>query len=155
MVSSVKGTQDFLDMSLYNFIINQVRQHLALYHFSEISTPILEPLDLFHRTLGAYTDVISKEMFLITPASGSNELICLRPEATASTMRAYLEHHVQTAPWKVFSYGPMFRYERPQKGRFRQFTQCSIEVIAAPSIMHDIELITLLDRLFDQQFHLD
>ena len=155
MISRIKGTQDFLDLTLYNFIIDNIRAHATNYCFTEIATPILEPLELFHRTLGAHTDVVSKEMFLIKPAAESKELICLRPEATAPTTRAFLQHHIQEKPWKVFSHGPMFRYERPQKGRFRQFHQINLEVINAPSILHDAQVITMLDRFFHEQLNLN
>jgi histidyl-tRNA synthetase len=155
MISRVKGTQDFLDLSVYNFIIAKSRHHFEKYYFHEIATPLLESVDLFKRTLGIYTDVVSKEMFLITPTPGSKDQLCLRPEATASTMRAFLENHIQTIPWKVFSHGPMFRYERPQKGRFRQFHQINIEAIGVESVANDVQLLTMLDRLFSEVFKLD
>ncbi|MCX5925484.1 MAG: histidine--tRNA ligase [Candidatus Dependentiae bacterium] len=146
MIAPIKGTHDFLDLTVYNFIIDQARIHLHNACFTEIATPLIEPIDLFKRTLGTHTDVISKEMFTIQPHPNSSEQICLRPEATASTTRAFLQHAIQEQPWKVFSHGPMFRYERPQKGRFRQFHQLNIEIIHTPSTMHDIQLIALLDR---------
>ena len=150
MITRVKGTQDFLDLRLYNFIVNEFKKHSALYHFTEMSTPIIEPLDLFKRLLGEYTDVVTKEMFVIEPATESSERICLRPEATASTTRAFLESGIQTTPWKVISVGPMFRHERPQKGRYRQFHQINIEVIGAPEISQDVQLIKMLDRFFHE-----
>lgn len=153
MVSRVKGTQDFLDMRLFNHIIKISEQHFTQYHFTQIATPIIESIDLFQRSLGEHTDVISKEMFIIQPRDG-DESICLRPEATAPTMRAFLEARIQQTPWQVFSYGPMFRYERPQKGRFRQFHQMNIEIIDAQSIAQDVQLITMLDRLFHEKFQL-
>jgi histidyl-tRNA synthetase len=156
MISRVKGTQDFLDLSLYNFVINQMRAHVIIYHFTEIDTPILEPVELFQRALGTYTDVVSKEMFLIKSAEEEDaEQICLRPEATASVTRAFLEHHVQEKPWQVFSHGPMFRYERPQKGRYRQFHQINLEIIDAHSIAHDAQFITMLDRFFHEKLKLN
>src|SRR5438128_7545615 len=142
MIPRVKGTQDFVDCTLYNFIIGAIKKHLSLYHFTEIQTPILESVDLFQRSLGTYTDVVSKEMFIIEssfakatadrPRTESTEdRICLRPEGTASIVRAFNEHNIETVPWKVFSCGPMFRYERPQKGRFRQFHHVTMEVIVS------------------------
>jgi histidyl-tRNA synthetase len=154
MIARVKGTNDFLDLTLYNFFIDRVRHHLTTYHFTEIATPIIEPLDLFKRALGLYTDVVSKEMFAIQPHPNSTDQICLRPEATASTIRAYLENSIQAAPWQVFSYGPMFRYERPQKGRFRQFHQCNIEIINSENIAADAQCIAMLDRFFSEQLQL-
>ncbi len=154
MMNTIRGTQDFLDMSLFDFITQAARKHLQNYHHTEISTPILEPTELFKRSLGLHTDVVSKEMFTVL-ASG-DEQICLRPEATASTMRCFLEHHGQLlTPWKVFSIGPMFRHERPQKGRFRQFHQINVEIIDAPTITNDALLVTMLDRFFQQTLSLD
>ncbi len=153
-ISRVKGTQDFLDLTLYNFIIEKTRHHVAGYHFQEIITPILEHTSLFTRSLGEHTDVVSKEMFIIksehdNPAD-QNKSICLRPEATASIARAFTEQPPSLLPWKVFTYGPMFRHERPQKGRFRQFNQVSLEIIGTASILQDVQLITMLDRFFHE-----
>jgi histidyl-tRNA synthetase len=135
MFKKIKGTQDFLDLSLFHFIVQQARNHLSIYHFKQIATPILEPTELFKRSLGLQTDVVSKEMFIIDTGK-DKESICLRPEATAPTVRAFIENKIQQTPWKVFSIGPMFRHERPQKGRFRQFNQINIEVIGSSSISH-------------------
>lgn len=151
MIPRVKGTHDFLDLTLYNYIIATVRAYLAAHNYTEIKTPILEHTELFVRSLGQETDVVSKEMFLIA----GDDTLCLRPEATAPTMRAYLEHHIEEKPWKVFSFGPMFRHERPQKGRFREFHQANIEVIGSDSIARDAHLIKMFDRLFAEQFKLD
>lgn len=156
MVPRVKGTQDFIDCTLFNFIIDSIKKHLTTYHFTEIQTPILESVDLFCRSLGLYTDVVSKEMFLIEPRQESSEdRICLRPEGTASIVRAFNDHHIDQLPWKVFSYGPMFRYERPQKGRFRQFHQVTMEVIGSGAISQDVQFITMLDRFFQETLHIN
>ncbi len=149
----VKGTNDFLDLTLSNFVIEQIKKHLALYCFNQIETPILEHTELFKRTLGLHTDVVSKEMFIIKSHGADadeQESICLRPEMTASMVRAFVENGVQTTPWKVFEVGPCFRYERPQKGRFRQFNQVSMEVIGSSAIDQDVHLIKMLDRLFHE-----
>src|SRR5581483_9052235 len=149
MIPRVKGTQDFIDMTLFNFIISKIKQHLQLYHFTEIQTPLIEYLNLFQRSLGEHTDVVSKEMFVVESRhQSSEERICLRPEMTASTVRAFIDNHIQQTPWKVFSYGPCFRYERPQKGRYRQFHQITTEIIGATSITHDAQFIMMLDRFF-------
>lgn len=160
MVSRVKGTQDFLDLTLFDYVIDQARTHLAAYHFAHVETPIIEPLELFARSLGEYTDVVSKEMFIIEPKLHADsdkqpERICLRPEATASIARAFVENGMQSTPWKVFTYGPMFRYERPQKGRYRQFHQISIEVIGSRSIAQDAQFIKMLDRFFHEKLNLN
>src|SRR5437762_13699553 len=115
MINRPKGTQDFLDLSLYNFILESAKKFLTLHHFHEISTPIIESIELFKRSLGTYTDVVGKEMFTIAAHQESEkEPLCLRPEMTASTVRAFIENSVETTPWRVFSHGPVFRYERPQ-----------------------------------------
>ena len=155
MFSNVKGTQDFLDMRLFNALIEQIRTHLHTFHFHEISTPILEYTDLFIRSLGTHTDVVSKEMFLIKTHNDDEESICLRPEVTAPTVRAFVEHGINTTPWKVFSWGPMFRYERPQKGRSRQFNQVNMEIIGARAITHDAYFLYMLDQFFSQKLHLN
>ena len=152
-ISRVKGTQDFTDLTLYRFIIEQFEKQAQLYHFDRIETPILERIELFKRSLGLHTDIVSKEMFVIDTAN-KDEQICLRPEATAPTMRAFIELKPIT-PWKVYSFGPMFRYERPQKGRFRQFHQINMEVIGSAAIAQDAQLITMLDRFFHEKLQLN
>ena len=153
IIPRVKGTQDFLEKGLYQFILNAFHKHVSLYHFTQVSTPIIEHVELFKRTLGTFTDVVSKEMFLLQSADGKDSL-CLRPEATAPTMRAFLQE-LQPTPWKVYSHGPMFRYERPQKGRYRQFHQINVEVIGSSSISQDALLITMLDRFFQETLKIE
>jgi histidyl-tRNA synthetase len=148
-ITKVRGTQDKLDLSLHNFLTDKIKAQMALYNYSQIETPIIEPQALICRSLGQETDVVTKEMFNVV-ASG-DEKICLRPEATASTMRAYLESGISEKPWRVFSYGPMFRHERPQKGRWRQFDQFNIELINGSSIAHDAEFLLMLDQLFTEK----
>lgn len=158
MINRIKGTQDLLDLTLFNYLLNTTKNHLEAYHFTEIATPILEPTELFQRSLGTETDVVSKEMYLVhtehTPADERHE-ICLRPEATASTMRAFLNNNIETTPWKVFTWGSMFRHERPQKGRYREFHQISIEIIGSQAIAQDAYFIAMLDRLFSEKLMLD
>ncbi len=148
----VKGTNDFLDLTLFNFVIDTIKKHLGIYAFAQIDTPILEHTELFKRTLGLHTDVVNKEMFIIQPHGETQEAesICLRPEITASMVRAFVENGVQTTPWKVFTVGPCFRYERPQKGRFREFHQVSMEVIGSQALAQDVQMIKMLDRLFHE-----
>jgi len=145
-ITRVRGTEDFLDLRLANFVMNQVKTHLQNYNFSEIQTPILEHTKLFVHALGNETDVVSKEMY--TFQTSGEDSICLRPEATASIIRACFENRIDQFPWKVFLYGPMFRHERPQKGRWRQFSQISIEVIGSNSIAQDAHFIKMLDTLY-------
>jgi histidyl-tRNA synthetase len=154
MIGPVRGTHDWLDTSLFNFVIATAAHHFKRANFSEIKTPVLEPTELFKRSLGLHTDVVSKEMFTIASHDESDS-ICLRPEATASVMRAFLAAGQQSLPWKVFVHGPMFRHERPQKGRFREFHQFNLELIGAESIAHDAFTLALFEQLFSQQFKLD
>jgi histidyl-tRNA synthetase len=162
MITRIKGTQDFLDLSLYNWILQKAKKHFIDYNFHEISTPLIEPLELFKRSLGLETDVVSKEMYRVLSdtamdsttlttsgdRAGGSENICLRPELTASIMRAFINAGIQDTPWKVFSVGPAFRHERPQKGRYRQFHQISMEIIGSESILQDALFIAMLDMLF-------
>jgi histidyl-tRNA synthetase len=154
MINKIRGTQDFLDTAAYEYLIKMIKQQLELYNYHFIMTPILESIELFQRSLGESTDVVSKEMYLAYNPQAS-EKACLRPEGTAGIVRAYLENGIQATPWKVFTYGPMFRYERPQKGRFRQFHQVSIENIGAGSYFYDVELISMLYDLFIRKLNID
>jgi len=149
MFQRVKGTTDnFFEMAYWNGVIKKIITHLKRYNFQEINIPLIEHTALFERGLGVETDVISKQMFLIANKSGDDQ-ICLRPEATAGTMRAFLENQNDiTLPCRVFTYGSMFRYERPQKGRLREFHQMNLEVIGANSILQDAHLIKMLQVLF-------
>lgn len=149
MFQRVKGTSDnFFEMAYWNGTIKKIITHLKRYNFQEINIPLIEHTSLFERGLGVETDVISKQMFLIANKSGDDQL-CLRPEATAGTMRAFLEYQNEIKlPCRVFTYGSMFRYERPQKGRLREFHQMNLEVIGASSILQDAHLIKMLQVLF-------
>ncbi len=153
MFTRVKGTQDFLDLTLFNFLITATKKHLEVYNFIEIATPILEHVELFKRSLGLETDVVSKEIYII--AGDDEDPICLRPEATASSVRAFVNHSIAQTPWKVFLWGPMFRHERPQKGRFRQFHQINMEIIGSQSIYQDVHFLKMLDRFFHEALKLD
>ncbi len=156
MFQKVKGTTDnFFEMTYWNGVLKKIIAHLKRYNFAQIDIPLMEHTALFERGLGVETDVISKQMFLIANKSHDDQIenkshqICLRPEATAGTMRAFLEYQKDIKiPCRVFCYGPMFRYERPQKGRLREFHQMNLEVIGASSILHDAHLIKMLQVLF-------
>ncbi|KKR96967.1 MAG: Histidine-tRNA ligase [candidate division TM6 bacterium GW2011_GWE2_41_16] len=148
MTPRVKGTQDFADMTLFNRVVDAAKTACAMHSFKEVATPILEHAELFHHSLGETSDVVTKEMFMIQMRNEEKLPICLRPELTAPIMRMFMDQSQPNLPWKVFSYGPTFRYERPQKGRFRQFHQFSIEAIGASSILYDVELLVLLEKLF-------
>ncbi len=141
-------------MGLFSFLLARTSEHLQRFHFTHISTPIIESTELFKRAVGEQTDVVSKEMYTLNTHDDA-ESLCLRPEGTAPIVRAFIEHGIQQMPWKVFTWGPMFRYERPQKGRFRQFHQVTIEVIGAASVAHDALFIAMLDQLFHEQLQLN
>lgn len=151
MIPKVKGTQDFLNLDLYNFVLNVIRKHLGQNNFIEIGTPILEPTELYKRSLGLQTDVVTKEMYTL----GQEGELCLRPEVTASIVRAFVENNIQQIPWKVFEHAACFRHERPQKGRFREFHQISIEIIGSSAISQDALFIHMLDVLFRQKLKLN
>lgn len=155
MFFRIKGTQDNLDCRLEQGVLKILTDHLMGYNYQQISTPIIESTSLFERGLGLQTDVVSKEMFIVQ-AKSDREQICLRPEMTAGTVRAFIEQQGSLVlPWKAFSYGPVFRYERPQKGRYRQFHQVSIESLGTSSIMYDAFFISMLDRLFGEKFEIE
>src|SRR3954453_9289381 len=125
MIKAVRGTRDLLppETALWNFVESTVRNVFRAYNFQEIRTPIFESTELFARGIGQETDIVSKEMYTFEDRDGGS--ITLRPEATAGTVRAVIEHNlINTDPaLKVYTFGPMFRRERPQKGRYRQFHQ--------------------------------
>jgi histidyl-tRNA synthetase len=154
---AIKGTRDILppDSSLWIWFEQSARDVFESCNFREIRLPIFEDTSLFARSVGGETDIVSKEMYTFEDKTGATgetaNLISLRPEATASTMRAYIEHGMHTHPGNVKLYymGPMFRRERPQKGRYRQFYQIGAEVLGqsdAPAI--DAEVIEMLMAFF-------
>lgn len=151
-ISSLRGMHDLLPeaMRRHKLIEKTAEETASLYGFEAMGTPILEPLDVFARTLGETSDVVSKEMYSFSDKSG--EMVTLRPENTASVVRAFANNGLAMhVPIKFFYAGPMFRYERPQKGRLRQFHQFGIELIGPASPQADIEVIAcgamILDRL--------
>ncbi len=138
----IRGTRDLIgeDQLRHQHVIDTARRIAALYGFEEWSTPLFEDTRVFTRTLGETSDVVTKEMYTFTDRGG--ELLTLRPEATAGICRALVSNGLtQTLPQKVFYTGPMFRYERPQKGRYRQFHQIDIELIGSPEPLADAEVI--------------
>src|SRR5579872_2595474 len=120
MIKAIRGTRDLLppDTALWNFVEATARDVFRAYNYQEIRTPIFEETSLFARGVGADTDIVSKEMYTFEDRDGGS--LTLRPEATASVMRAYIEHRLDQIPGikKYYYIGPMFRRERPQKGRF-------------------------------------
>jgi histidyl-tRNA synthetase len=160
MIRAVKGTRDILPPSSsgWNHVEAVAREVFRTYNYAEIRTPILEETALFARGVGEDTDIVGKEMYTFEDRDGS--LLTLRPEATASVMRAYIEHRLDQLPGvkKLYYIGPMFRRERPQKGRYRQFYQIGAEAIGSESPVVDAEVIELvldlLRRSGLENFHL-
>ena len=150
---AIKGVRDILppESALWNRVEQTAREVFGTFGFAEIRLPIFEQSELFARSVGQETDIVSKEMYSFQDRDESS--ISLRPEATASVVRAYIEHGMQTLPGNVKLYyvGPMFRRERPQKGRYRQFYQIGAEVLGpsdAPGI--DAEVIEMLLAFFER-----
>ena len=141
-VQPVRGTHDLIGESArrHFHVIETARRVAATYGFDEWSTPIFEETAVFARGLGDTSDVVMKEMYSFTDRGG--ESLTLRPEATAGVCRALVTNGLtQSLPQKVFYTGPMFRYERPQKGRYRQFHQIDVEVLGSPEPLADAEVI--------------
>jgi histidyl-tRNA synthetase len=142
----VKGTRDLLppDTGLWQRVETEAHRIFAAYHYGEIRTPILEETALFARGVGAETDIVTKEMY--TFRDRDEESLTLRPEATASVVRAYIEHSLynQGGVQKLYYIGPMFRRERPQKGRYRQFYQIGAEVLGSQNPLVDAEVLEML-----------
>ncbi|HEY1939556.1 MAG TPA: histidine--tRNA ligase [Candidatus Angelobacter sp.] len=162
-IKSVRGTRDLLppETETWNFVETAVRDIFRLYNFQEIRTPILEDLQLFQRSVGEETDIVSKEMFAwedrARAQSEKGQWLALRPENTAGVVRAYIEHKLWERPGlqRFYYIGPQFRRERPQKGRYRQFYQIGAEVIGpsaagseSPTV--DAELLEMLAALLDR-----
>jgi histidyl-tRNA synthetase len=155
-LQSLRGMKDLFgeDFELHNHIIDTARKISALYCYEGASTPILEYTKVFDRTLGDTSDVVSKEMYSFLDRNG--ESIALRPEFTAGIIRAFIAHGLQQKlPLKLFSYGPVFRYDRPQAGRQRQFHQINYEYIGSSDPYSDAEIIKLGTHLLRELNILD
>lgn len=142
-IRTIRGMRDLIgkDAEAFCYIIDSLKKIVSNYGYSQIETPIIEFTSLFARSLGEETDVVGKEMFSFFDRS--EQSISLRPEGTASAVRALITNKLtQNLPQKWFYYGPMFRYDRPQKGRYRQFYQFGIEYLGSKSPLSDVESIT-------------
>jgi histidyl-tRNA synthetase len=139
------GTQDILpeDQPYRRYVISRMRHIVEQYGFQEMDVPMFEDTALFARGVGEATDIVEKEMYTFEDRGGRS--LTLRPEFTASLMRAYIEHgmHVRPSPVKVYSVGPTFRYERPQAGRYRQFWQLNVESIGEQDPATDLEIMSV------------
>jgi histidyl-tRNA synthetase len=151
-ISGVKGFNDILpgEVEKWQHIEAVARRVFDLYGFSEIRVPILEKTELFSRSIGDATDIVEKEMYSFVD-KGEN-MVTMRPEGTAGVMRAFIEHklHAVDPVTKLYYMGPMFRYERPQKGRYRQFHQIGAEVTGVMSPLIDAQLLTMLCHFFSE-----
>lgn len=160
MIQSIKGMRDILPPSsaTWNHVEAVARRIFSQFNYQEIRTPLLEETALFSRSVGEESDIVSKEMYTFEDRDGTS--LTLRPENTASVMRAYIEHRLDQQPGlqKLYYIGPMFRRERPQKGRYRQFYQIGAEAIGSESPAVDAEVIevvvTILKELGITDFEL-
>ncbi len=138
----------FDDVSKWHWLEGIFRELCALYGYEEVRTPVFESTDLFHRAVGEGTDIVSKETYDFTTRGGDK--LTLRPEGTAGALRAYIQHrlHIERPVTKLYYMGPNFRYERPQKGRYRQHHQAGVEVLGTDSPDVDAEVIALAMAFF-------
>jgi len=152
MIKGVRGAPDILpdEIGRWQLVEGVARSIFHTYGYREIRTPLFERTELFVRGIGQGTDIVEKEMYTFLDRSG--ESLTLRPEETAPVIRAYLEHNLKAKAslFKVYYIGPMFRHERPQAGRFRQFHQIGAEAIGSDHPAIDAELLALLQQLFQQ-----
>ena len=151
-IQSVKGMRDLLppETAVWAAVEATARRVFATYGYGEIRTPVVEETQLFVRGVGESSDIVGKEMYTFADKRGKS--LTLRPENTAPVARAYVEHQMgtQPAPVKLYYIGPQFRYERPQRGRYRQFSQIGAELIGDPSPLADAELILMLVRFLGE-----
>jgi histidyl-tRNA synthetase len=151
-IQAVRGMNDILpdQVGWWQEVENAAREVLENFGYREIRTPVLEKLELFARSIGESTDIVEKEMYAFEDRNG--ERLALRPEATASIVRSYVQHglHADSAVRKLYEIGPMFRHERPQKGRYRQFHQIDAEVFGIDSPMIDAEMMHMLRVFLDR-----
>lgn len=151
MIHRIKGVNDVLpgEVETWQRIEAAARRFFAAFGYDEIKLPIFEDTELFARSIGETTDIVEKEMYTFLDRNGKK--ITLRPEGTASAIRAFIEHRLDTARplTRLFYLGPMFRHERPQAGRFRQFYQIGAEAIGSPSPHLDVEILSWLRLFFE------
>ena len=152
MIKMPRGAQDILpqDSAKWRYIENRLHTLMELYNYKEIRTPIFESTELFARGVGDSTDVVQKEMY--TFKDKGDRSLTLRPEGTAAVVRSYIEHKMQgepNQPIKLYYNGPMFRYERKQKGRYRQFNQFGVEAIGAENPSIDAEILAMVMHIYE------
>jgi histidyl-tRNA synthetase len=147
-----RGTRDLLppETATWTRLERLAADLAARYGYHRIETPLFELTDVFERGVGEVTDIVEKELFRLAPRTEDGESWALRPEPTAGIVRAYVQHGMQTRPQpvKLMEIGPMFRYDRPQAGRYRQFWQFDVEAIGDPGPAVDAEIIELGARFY-------
>jgi histidyl-tRNA synthetase len=152
LIKAIRGTRDILPPSsaVWNRVETATREVFRTFNYHEIRTPLFEETALFARGVGEETDIVSKEMYTWEDRDGTS--ITLRPENTASVIRAYIEHRLDQIPGlkKLFYIGPMFRRERPQKGRYRQFSQIGAECVGSEAPLIDAEIVELSMEILDR-----
>ena len=151
MIQIPRGTQDILPGESYKWQIieERLREIATNYNYHELRTPIFEATELFVRGVGGSTDIVNKEMYTFEDKGGRS--MTLRPEGTAPVVRSYIENKMQhdvNQPIKVFYKEPMFRYERRQKGRYRQFVQFGVEAIGVENPLIDVEVLSMLMHIY-------
>ncbi|MFN3302007.1 MAG: histidine--tRNA ligase, partial [Patescibacteria group bacterium] len=149
---ALRGMKDILpeEQKYWNFVLEKLEKISKIYGFEKIDLPILEETDLFVRSIGEPTDIVEKEMFTFFDKSGRQ--ISLRPEMTAGIARAYIEHGMSNLPQplKFYSIGPVFRYEKPQLGRQREFHQFDLEVLGSANSIVDSQILILANNFFKE-----
>ncbi|MBK1717271.1 histidine--tRNA ligase [Thiocystis violacea] len=147
-IQAIRGMHDILPerIAIWHRLEDSARQVLSAYGYAEIRTPLVEVTELFKRSIGEVTDIVEKEMYSFEDRNGDS--LSLRPEGTASCVRAAIEHGLLVQPRRLWYRGPMFRYERPQRGRYRQFHQIGVEAFGLTGPDIDLELILLTARLW-------
>lgn len=154
---SPRGTQDILptDLKYWEYVTENAKTFFRGWHFQQVDTPLFEEVDLFTRGIGDGTDIVQKELFEVK-SRGKGAHYALRPEGTASIIRAYIEHGMRSwpRPVKLFMIGSFFRYERPQAGRLREFHQIDLETIGSSAPITDVQVITMIHWFF-QHLNLD
>jgi histidyl-tRNA synthetase len=161
LTTAPRGTQDLLPevVAKYQYVERVFRDLCARFGFDEVRTPMFEHTELFIRGVGEASDIVRKEMYTFTDRGDRS--ITLRAEGTAPAVRAFVEHglYAQTQPTKLYYIAQIFRYEKPQAGRFRQHQQCGVEVFGTPSPMADVEVIALADSFYEalglKNYHLE
>jgi histidyl-tRNA synthetase len=151
MINPLRGMKDLIfdDADRFDYIVNTASQIAKRYGYSYIETPTLEETALFKRSVGDSSDIVSKEMYQFEDKGGND--VCMRPEGTAGVVRAFITKKLdrQPAKQKFYYYGPMFRYERPQKGRLREFHQFGCESFGEASVYEDFTIIMMISQIFE------